>query len=269
MNKENSSYKNTRLSIQLSLNGLSFCITDTVTQTLLEVQRVRFSSPIVETSLKEALGNFLEKHGVLNRSYESVVVVHTNSFFNIVPLPLFNPAHKANYVKYNTQVLPNDEIAHDPIENQDMVVVYIPFTSANNFIFDHFGPFDFKHHSSLHLEELLQIRHGFKEIACYLHLDQGGLSITVIKENKLLFFNHFGIQTTEDLLYYTLFSLEQLEIAPSAVQALFYGETTPVDPYYKKAAQYLPNCSIYTPAHTHKIPNHLLEQHFDTIILNA
>ena len=84
LNKENSSYQNTRLSIQLSLNGLSFCITDKVSQELVEVQRLRFSTPRSENELRGALNDFLESHNVPSRTYESVVVTHSNALFNIV-----------------------------------------------------------------------------------------------------------------------------------------------------------------------------------------
>jgi hypothetical protein len=269
LNQKNRSYENSRLSIQLSLNGLSFCITDTVNQNLIEAKRLRFPVAINESELKNAISNFLELHQVLNHSYESVVVVHTNPLFNIVPIPLFNKNQLADYVKFNTQVLPSDEVAYDLIEHQEMAVVYIPFTSVNNYIFEHFGSFDFKHHSGLHLEELLPIQHDQKETACYLHLDQGILSMTVIKEKKLLFFNQFTVHTTEDLLYFILFSLEQLHVDIHEVQALFYGETTAIDPYFKKAAQYIAHCSIYRPSFIQKIPEHILEHHFDMINLNA
>ena len=269
LNKENRSYQNTRLSIQLSLNGLSFCITDKVSQELIEVQRLRFSTPRSENELKGALSQFLESHNVPSRTYESVVVTHSNALFNIVPLALFDASKLNDYVKFNAQLLPHDELAYDIIAHKDMVVVYVPFTAANNYVFDCFGPFDFKHHVALHLEELLSIEHEASEKACYAHIDQGTLNLTVIKNKKLQFFNSFQIGSTEDLLYYILFSLEQLELDPKKVQMLFYGETTEAEPYYKKALQYLNNCSIYRPSFTQKIPTHLLDYHFDSIILNA
>ena len=85
LNKEDRSYQNTRLSIQLSLNGLSFCITDKVSQELIEVQRIRFSAPLSENELKGALQQFLESHHVPTRTYESVVVIHSNALFNCAP----------------------------------------------------------------------------------------------------------------------------------------------------------------------------------------
>jgi len=269
LNKENSSYQNTRLSIQLSLNGLSFCITDKVSQELVEVQRLRFSTPRSENELRGALNDFLESHNVPSRTYESVVVTHSNALFNIVPQALFDLSKLSDYVKFNAQLLPHDELAYDTIAHKDMVVVYVPFTAVNNYIFDCFGPFDFKHHVALHLEELLSIEHDASEKACYAHIDQGTLNLTVIKDKKLQFFNSFQIGSTEDLLYYILFSLEQLALDPKEVQMLFYGETTEAEPYYKKALQYLNNCGIYRPSFTQKIPTHLLDYHFDSIILNA
>jgi len=269
LNQELSSYENTRLSIQLSLNGLSFCITDLVSQNLIAAKRLRFSTPLNDLALKEALKQFLESHKLLENQYESVVVVHSNPLFNLVPMALFNKEKLGDYIKFNSQVLPSDETAFDLIAHQDMAVVYIPFTGANNLIFEAFGPFDFKHHSSIHLDELLSIQHRAQETACYIHHDQGVLSLTVIKEKKLLFFNHFKVQSTEDSLYYLLFSLEQLSVDLSEVQAHFYGETTAADSYFKKASQYITHCSLFRPSHSQKVAADIPEHDFDRITLNA
>ncbi|MCG5643234.1 DUF3822 family protein [Flavobacteriaceae bacterium LSUCC0859] len=263
------SYEHTRLSIQLSLNGLSFCITDTVSQELIAAKRVHFDTPIEEHAIVENLSKFLQTHKLLEHSYESVIVIQSNPLFNIVPKALFDESHIGNYLKFNTQILPSDEMAFDLLDPVEIAVVYIPFTAANNLIFDHFGPFEYKHDSTVHISEILSIQHQSDEVDGYFHLDQNTLHMTVIENRKLLFHNQFSIKSPEDFLYFILFSLEQLGIDPQKLQAHFYGDISADNPYFKMASSYLNNCLIFRPSHEQSISENLLEEDFDRILLNA
>ncbi len=263
------SYEHTRLSIQLSLNGLSFCITDTLSQRLVAAKRKIFSIPLEEHTIVAALSEFLKEHDILDQSYESVVVIHSNPLFNIVPKALFDQEHLGDYVKFNTQILPTDELAFDLLDPIDIALVFIPFTAVNNLILDYFGPFEYKHFSSVHLSEIMSIQHQSDELAGYFHQDQNTLHMTVIKDRKLLFHNQFSVKSTEDFLYFILFSLEQLGIDTNKFKAHFYGEITEDHPYFKMLGNYLSHCHIFRPSHDQKIADTLLEKDFDRISLNA
>ncbi len=81
--------------------------------------------------------------------FSEVIIVHRNDLFSLVPKVLFDPNELANYLKFNTKILANDLLEYDEIQAYEMVNVYIPFVNINNFIYDQFGDFEFKHHSTV------------------------------------------------------------------------------------------------------------------------
>ena len=53
-------------------------------------------------------------------------------------------------------MLENDYITYDEIKNSEIVNVYIPFVNINNFLFDIYGSFIFKHSSTVLIERLIK-----------------------------------------------------------------------------------------------------------------
>jgi hypothetical protein len=51
----------------------------------------------------------------------------------------------------------------------------------------------------------------------YLNLNLSSIEIIVFENKKLVFFNNFDTRTQEDVVYYTLFALEQLQLDPRKV----------------------------------------------------
>ncbi|MGB1309551.1 MAG: DUF3822 family protein, partial [Oceanihabitans sp.] len=106
---------NQELSIQISLNGLSFCILQKDTNTI-SIFNHKYSkqnqSPFQTLeSLKEAFNTIKE----LQSSFSNIQVTYINQLATLVPKPLFNEANLADYLKFNTKILKTDYIAFDTI----------------------------------------------------------------------------------------------------------------------------------------------------------
>lgn len=184
------------------------------------------------------------------------MVIHKNNLFGLVPKPLFNKEELPNYLKFNTKIMANDLIAYDEIPNQDIVNVYVPYTNVNNYIFDLFGEFEFKHSGTVLINTLLNQNRTTTEPICYVQVSKGEMEMMVISDKKLLFYNQFEYKTKEDFLYYLLFSLEQLQIDLERVQLKLFGAIEEGDPIYDICYQYIKNVSVFVPSN----PSFPLEQ---------
>ena len=67
--------------------------------------------------------------------------------------------------------------------------VYVPYVNINNFLFQNFGEFEYKHYSSVLLEKLFSI--ASNDICCYIHVSKSTFDIVIIKNSNLQFFNVF------------------------------------------------------------------------------
>ena len=144
-----------KLSIQVSLNGLSFCVLDVANNTVQKSECLTFEKQLTPYTLLRELKQFVTLHGIDKQLFSEVIVIHRNELFGLVPAPYFSSDELANYVKYNSKILENDHIVHDEVTQHNIVIVYVPFTNVNNYVYDLFGAFTFKHHSTVMLETLL------------------------------------------------------------------------------------------------------------------
>ena len=105
-----------KLSIQVSLNGLSFCVADTLRNTILTSGQLDFGKELSPYEVQKELKDLLGEYGVLEMDIAEMVVVHHNSLFSLVPKDLFDSNELANYLKFNAKILLNDLIEYDEID---------------------------------------------------------------------------------------------------------------------------------------------------------
>lgn len=243
--KENSTHR--KLSIQAGLNGLSFCVTDTITHKILAFEKVSFHTQSTPYLMLKELKSKLDQSNAVGSSFSEVMVIHKNNMFGLVPRPLFNKDELPNYLKFNAKIMANDLIAYDEIPNQDIINVYIPYTNINNYIFDLFGAFEFKHSGTVLISTLLNQKRTTNEPVCYMQVSEKEMEMMVVSDKKLLFYNQFEYGTKEDFLYYLLFSLEQLQVDLGKVQLKMFGAIEEGDPIYELCHQYVDQIAVFVP----------------------
>ena len=237
-----------KLSIQVSLDGLSFCILDTIGNKLVLSHAQRFENQLGPYQLQQELKEAFREHGVQEYRISEVVAIHRNTLFSLVPQALFAPEHLADYLKFNAKILPTDHLDYDAIDGLEMMNVYVPFANVNNYIYDLFGEFEFRHTATVLLETLVKLPGSAQGTICYVHLAESQMDMAVFSQKKLRFFNSFPVSSETDFMYYLLFSLEQLALEPSSVKLRLLGEVEEGDPLFEMAASYIENVSIFVPS---------------------
>lgn len=258
-----------KLSIQVSLNGLSFCVLDTISNRILASESISFGTTLTPYAVKKELETLFKTHKVSKSAFKEVVVTHRNQLFSLVPKAMFKEEELANYLKFNAKILANDHIAYDDIENHDMVNVYVPFTNINNYIYDLFGAFDFMHHGTVLIQTLLGTTMTNGAPVCYIHLAEQQMDITILSQKKLLFYNSFSYTTKEDFIYYLLFSLEQLKLDTEEISVKLFGTIEEGDDIYNICYQYIKNITISIPDNTNYQLGDLEKETIDFTLLNA
>ncbi|MBI9041351.1 DUF3822 family protein [Lutibacter sp.] len=235
------------LSIQLSLDGFSFCIYNMHSKDILHFEYLQFIDEHEISPYKhlEFVEQLYETNTILKHKYTSVSVTHFNNLVTQVPKPIFDKNNLSNYLKYSIKVLENDFITYDELKNSDIVNVYIPFVNVNNFLFDIYGSFIFKHASTVLIESLLNEFKNNVEQHCFVNITQHTFEIVVLKNKKLDLYNIFNFKTKEDFIYYILFIAEQLNLNPEEFQLILMGDIEKESELYKIAYQYVRNVSFY------------------------
>ncbi len=246
---------NKKLSIQFNLDGFSFCISD-----LNSGEDVYFSEyDFIENLgtpevLLDSIQQIFNDDSYLQLDFKEVFVIHQNSLSTLVPNAFFNKDYLASYLSYNIKTLATDFIAFDSIENTTIKNVYVPYININNYIFQNFGSFTYKHHSTVLLEKLLKQTTDVEK-TMYVNVSKTMFDIVVIANKNLIFYNSFTYQTKEDFIYHVLFTAEQLKLNTDIFNLFFTGAIVLDSDIYRITYKYIRN--IYFLDSSNTIFNHL------------
>ena len=243
-NNQHKHLTNQELSIQISLSGLSFCVLDSDSNTITSLKSETFAVKKTPVDLLDAIKHLFNTDSDLQHSFSKVTVIHVNEWSTLVPKPLFKEEALADYLKFNTKILKTDFITFDDIVQNDILTIYVPFTNINNYIFDQFGSFTYKHYSTVLIEQLLTFEKHASTSKVYINISNTAFEVIVFNTGTLALFNTFQYQTKEDFIYYLLFTLEQLQLNPETVEAVFLGQITKENELYQIAYKYIRNVSF-------------------------
>ena len=159
-------------------------------------------------------------------------LLHVNELSTLVPKPLFNEDNLADYLKFNSKILKSDFITYDSISVNDSVNVYVPYVNMNNYIYDMFGSFTFKHFSTILIETILAAEKHSETPKVFANVSTDHFEIVVVNKGELILYNTFEYSTKEDFMYYLLFTTEQLQLNPETFNLIFIGDIDQRDELY-------------------------------------
>jgi hypothetical protein len=258
------------LSIQVNLNGLSFCILNRGEKTIEHLSHLHYDQKENPDLLLQNIKEYLALNTAFSESFGQVFIVYQNELASLVPQELFNSANVADYLKFNSKILKTDVVEFDDISINKCVVAYVPLMNINNYIFETFGEFTFKHSATVLIEALLdQEKETVTKV--YLNINSTHFEMVVINNKSLEFYNYFEYSSSEDFIYYLLFTFEQLELNTDEVPVYFTGEITDESDLYKMAYTYIRHLHFLNPIFTYKFDSKVktTDPHRHYIILNS
>jgi len=236
--------KYNRLVLEIGLTGFSYCIFDSLNPQIISFKEILFPATDAAVKTEDLYASAYEEHPELRESYDEILVLHNNNLSTFVPTALFDEEFLGSYLQYNTKVFATDFFAFDEIDSFQMNTVFIPYVNINNFFVDQYGSFHYKHVNSILVAKLLEASKNIDETKMFVYVQPERFEIIVLSNQKLLLSNTFDYKTPEDLIYYLLFTAEQLNLNPENFKLEFLGDITETDAYYKIAYQYIRNVAM-------------------------
>ena len=240
----NISDKNLVLSIQAGLSGLSFFVLDRFSEIIDDVIVENFNKQQTPDQLLKAVKTAFNRNDSLKQSFSKVQIIHDNEMQTLVPSALFEEAHLSDYLKYNTKIFKTDFITYDVIQNKDAMLVYIPFVNINNYIFERFGSFEYKHSATVLIDKILQLEKNNNQKKLYINIQQTHFELIALDGNSFQLFNRFEYKTREDFIYYILFTAEQLDFNPENFKCILMGAVEDNDELFSIAYKYIRHVSL-------------------------
>ena len=205
---------NLHLSIELSSSSLSYCIIDT--------QKYRC---LLLSSRKLESDNLLEifsNDDYLSQNFKSKSISFVNFANTLVPFELYEKEDKENLFALNHEL--NDEVLLEDNLREEIINLHaVPklfFQTIKNIL----PGATLRSQSSILINNFTNL--NLKVETMFLYLKDSFVNIVVTKGKNLLFQNKFNYVTKEDLLFYVLFSIQELNFSNEDINTIVYGNVT-------------------------------------------
>ncbi len=208
----------------LLVSGRSFlvCVLDNERGVFIRLAHYRLkAAPRNEEIHRLALGAVLREAEWLRNSYSSVVIGIDSPFHTLVPTGFYDPERMAGYVGFNFRAPETVAPAADPLPELGAFNVYALPSTLKELLSQQFPGSRIVHAStSLLLVFDYHYRSRVKSETVFLNLRDQEMDLGIFGRSGLVFFNSFPSHGREDVLYFTLYSLEQAGIIPSKADIL-------------------------------------------------
>ena len=235
------------LSIQLGISHFSYCLLNTTTFTYDYAKKYSLSSKEdIATEITEIINN----DAIIKADFSSQSVAFVNFPSTLVPNILYKEEEAESLLAFNTEV--NGKILTDNILSQKAHLIYVVPESIVSIVSNFFPKAKQKAQESILIQQYSQLNTDTEK--AYLYLNEQKVGITIFKGDQLIFNNTFDYTTKEDLLYYSLFSFEQLKLSPESIDVTVFGTIEKEDEYFNLLYDYIRNLKLGERPHQFTFP---------------
>lgn len=232
--------KDYSLSIQVSLDGFSFCVLDPSRNKYSALVKYDFQDMQSPALLADAVKEIISTSEWLGYKYRNVKIIYESQQMSLIPKPLFDKKYAADYLRFNHLPDPNDEISFDQLPNLDAVNIFALPGNLRTMLKKQFRGITINHFSSALIENLLIRNKNFDEgHMIFANVRRQWLDIVILNGRNLLFFNSFHYRTKEDFAYYLIYVIEQLGLNPEKVKLMLMGEILKISDIYNITFKYV------------------------------
>ena len=235
------------LSIQLGVHHFSYCLLNTTTFTYDYVKKYPLTSKDnTATEITEIINNDAN----LKAEFFSQSIAFINFPSTLVPDKLYKEEEAETLLAFNTKV--NGKVLADNIFSQKAYLIYSVPESILNIVSNFFPNAKYKAQESILIQQYSQL--NTKNKKAYLYLNEQKVGITIFNGDKLIFNNSFKYDSKEDLLYYVLFSFEQLKLSPDSINVSVFGNIEETDESFSLMYEYIRNIKLGKRPHQFTFP---------------
>jgi hypothetical protein len=234
-----------KLSIQVALNGLSFCSYHSTNSEIIDFEQLKISPKTSSYDWEENLKLFLLKNKSLISNFEKVTVFHHSPYFTWVPSHLFIPENAGSYLQFSSKVYDTDLFAFDTLNAIDATFVYIPLTHLNNLLLDFYPTFEYYHCSYHWLQKIIEVNDLQIQNVCVL-IEEHTIEIAVFNGKNLMLHNQFEVKNATDVLYYVLFCFEQLHLNTEQTPVFLMGNLEKDDQIWQLLYEYIRDVQMHS-----------------------
>lgn len=178
------------------------------------------------TSLAGQLQALAAQHDLVGRQgWNQVRLAIQSRHFTLLPSPLFRPGDEATYLRLHHPIDPQHEMVHHYLHSSlEMVNVFAAEKSLADWFQYNYPNGRLLHQTSALLAGVLHQSEQAAPRRLYLSIGQQEVTILAVRDKRLEFCNVFPFSTPEDLIYYTILVMQELQLNPDQDAVVVWGD---------------------------------------------
>lgn len=238
------STNNYEISIQLGLNGFSFCLLDNLRNRFVMFRDYKLSGK--EPALLDEIKDITDKDEFLSREYRRYHIVFGFEQSTIVPASLYDPAIKDKYFQLNHKLEDNYIVSNNRLASPDAYLLFGVRKDIFDLSVSLFPDASLSHQVKPLLHSSFRQARKTKDQYVRVHFDHGFFTLIIINDDDLQFFNTFRVRSDSDILYYMMNSFNRFKIKDDHVVYLS-GYISKFDDLYNNMLMYIKTLKFTVP----------------------
>lgn len=219
------------LSIQLSLNGLSFCIQDPVRKKYIAFSNKNFDSELSFDDYVNTIENYISKNDLLNQEYKISKLIWISNKNTLIPASYFKPNDLKKYFEFNQKLNDLDEIHYNKLKYVDAYSVYVVPNQIANIFIKQFPALRFYNQQTPFINYNLYKYHSDSK-KVFVNINDDFIDICLTKNGELQLYNNFTFKTDQDIIYYIMYVFKQFDLNPESTELILSGLVDKNSPEY-------------------------------------
>ncbi len=259
------------LSIQISLDGFSFCILDIPKGKYIVLKGYNFflkRSRLLLKHVKEIITN----DEMLSLNFKSVEVLYSTNQFTLIPLPFYQKNAIDRFFSFNQTLEKGYRIEKLVFPKAETWCAYTIPENLKEYLDSKYPRANFRHNLFPLVEGTLKANRTFPDRKqVHLNFFRSYFEVVVAAGSKLLLCNIYNYANEKDVLFYVLYLFDQLKLPADTTELVVHGQLSQVAPLYHLFKKYVKRTAFARPNTTFsysytfsQVPEHYYTSLFDS-----
>ena len=234
------------LSIQVGLDGFSFCILDRGPKKFIVLQHI----PLIVGKLQflvKKIETIFDQEPKLRATYRSVSVSWSTNKATLLPKDLADEQVVAKIAALTNEIGRNEELAVNDLPGFNQQLIFSYPKELMTLLNGKFTEFSFIHKSVPLLACAVEQRNENKN-TLVINFEKQYVRMIVLKDRQIALYNSFYFKNEADFLYYTLNICHTLQIDPERDELLIGGYVADDSGYIRQLKKFVSNVYFLNPS---------------------
>lgn len=225
------------LSVRLEPDGLFYTVFDP------DEQRYIGFESFVLSGVSEMYG-LIDKHEILRLPYQKSLFIIPSQKYTLIPSPLFIQNKAEEYFSFVHNLESKEQISISSVYNTEAVMVYSSDITWFEIINEFFKNARILPITVTFLHYILPRIRNSSDSLMFINLYHDTFDFLFVRDGKLAFCNNFTYKAPEDIVYYTVFVIDQLKINVDQSELKISGRVNSKQDVLKLLKKYIKSVDI-------------------------